>query len=609
MPVVGIPVHLLLERIGTPLDRDDLVEHLQHLGCDVEGYATVRRFRCTRCDSVVEITDTENPPVLCEHCGTDYKARPEALLELGHDHVIRMELLAVRPDMFDPGGLARVLRNYLGESSEPARYELGAGPTTVTVDPLLATEACLRPSIACAIIRDFTLTDDLIKVIMKLQENLHWAVGRDRKHASIGVYDLDALRGAAFSYRAVGPEELRFTPLGFDPAQALTPREVLERHPKGRAYARLLAGFARYPLLADESGQVLSMPPIINSEQTRVGRATRNFFIDVTGSGERIVGKCLNVLVTSIAELDHAAHLEQVTIVYPDRRATTPDLAPQRVELDPAQAARVIGVELQRDDVERHLRQMGHGVGAAPGGRMLVEVPPYRNDIMHPIDLAEDVAIAYGYHNIVASLVPTMTVGEERPEQRTAEVVRRALVGLGFYETLTLILSSPETAYDALRLPREDHVVIANPISVEQTMIRTSLIPGLLDTLSVNTSHELPQRIFEVGNVTLLDPEGETGAREHLRAAAGAIGPRVDYAAIRSSCEALLRELGWALQAEPCDAGCFIAGRGATVIACRGGERLSVGQMGELHPQVAERFKLIHPAAVFEVSLSELSRR
>jgi phenylalanyl-tRNA synthetase beta chain len=615
MPVVGIPVNLLLERIATRLDREDLVVHLQHLGCDVEGYATVRRFKCGRCENVAEITESENPPVLCDRCGADFKAEPGLLAELGTSHVIRMELLAVRPDMFDPGGLARVLRNYLGESAEPARYELAPPRTRVLVEaePGLRGGVCRRPSIACAIVRGVTLSDDLVKVVMKLQENLHWAMGRDRKHASIGVYDLATVKGPDLVYRTVGPDELRFVPLGYDPGKpgsALTPREILAEHPKGKAYARLLASSSRYPLLADAEGRVLSLPPIINSEETRVTGKTRDFFIDVTGSEDRIVTRCLNVLVTSLAELDRGATLEQVRIVQPDRELVTPDLGPQLVRLDAGRPGRVIGVELSREDVCRHLRQMGHGVEGESGqGPLTVAVPAYRNDIMHPIDLCEDVAIAYGYHNIVPALVPSLTVGGERPLEGFAEVARRALTGLGWNEVMTLILTSPEQNYDALLLPRsDDGVLIENPISVEQTMVRTTLLPGLLDTLSINTSAPLPQRIFELGNVSFLDEAAETGARERRIAAGAAIGPRVDYAEIRSVCEALLRELGFRLEVEPDATPCFIPGRGARVLAARGeSEPRPVGRMGELHPRVLLNHKLAHPVSAFAIDLEALA--
>ncbi|PID39016.1 MAG: phenylalanine--tRNA ligase subunit beta [Proteobacteria bacterium] len=618
MPVIGIPVDMLLSRLGTTLGRDDLVEHLQHLGCDVEGYATLRRYRCDRCDNILEITARENPPVLCDRCGADYREEPSLRVELGESDVIRMELLAVRPDMFDPGGLARVLRTYLGEVTQPA-YDLQPPTCHVEVEQALADERSYRPAIACAIVRGISLDDDKIKVIMKLQENLHWALGRDRKHASIGVYDLSTVKGPAYQYRTVGKDELTFTPLGYDPAdpaEAVTPQAILEEHPKGKAYARLLSDFERYPLLCDAEGQVLSMPPIINSEQTRVRQSTRDFFIDVTGSEERIVNKALNILVTSLAELDSEVTLEQVTIRYADREVVTPNLDPQLMHLDPAMPPRIMGVPLAEEDVVRHLVQMGHGVeagvaigeGEGDSGLLAVAVPAYRNDIMHPIDLVEDVTIAYGYHNIDPRLVPTMTVGKEQPIEVQANTIRRAMTGLGYFEVLTLLLSSEEQQFDALRLPRpDDNVRIDNPISVEQTMIRMSLMPGLLDTLAVNTDHEMPQRIFEVGQISRFDPAVETGAKELPRVAGAAIGPKVDYSEIRTAVSALLRELGWTLDAQPSEHPTYIPGRGAEIIAIQGDDRRVVGTMGELHPEVLERFKLVQPASVFEVDLSKLA--
>lgn len=621
MPVIGIPLHLLRQRVATPLEPQQLVEQLQQLGCDVEGYATLRRFGCSRCDNILEITETEHPPVLCDRCGADFRALPALLSELGTTQVIRMELLAVRPDMFEPGGLARVLRHYLGESQEPARYTLAPPRLRVRVDPSVARPESHRPFIACAVVRGLALDDDLIKTVMKLQENLHWALGRDRKHASIGVYDLDTLDASGLVYRTVGPDELRFIPLGYDaaaPASALTPRAILAEHPKGRAYAWLLEGRARYPLLCDGAGQVLSMPPIINSEPTRVTRATRNFVIDVTGTDERLINRALNIMVTSLGELGGPAlTLEQVTIDYQGRSVVTPDLAPQRVALEVALAARRIGVALDAAALAGLLRRMGHGVGAAGAGAgqalspevtaLAVEVPAYRNDILHPVDLIEDAAIAYGYHNIVPRLAVAMTAGSEQPIERSAAQARQALQGLGYLEVLTLLLSSEAQQYEALRLPVDaERVVLANPISHEQTMVRTSLIPGLIDTLSANTDHEMPQRIFEVGKVSRCAASAETGALELRRVAAASCGPRADYAELRSSCEALLRELGWALVTEPDATPCFIAGRGARAIAQRGSERRAVGSIGELHPEVLERARLTQPVAVFEVLLDAL---
>ncbi len=598
MPVIGIPVDLLTERIQTRFSREELVEHLQHLGCDVEGYATMRRFGCTRCGNLMEITETENPPVLCDRCGTDFKVAPECLQPAGEKDVVRMELLAVRPDMFDPGGLARVLRNYFEESLETPTYQSQPSGYRVDVDENLSQ----RPYIACAVVRNLTLDDDKIRVIMKLQENLHWALGRDRKRASIGVYDLDTLKGKTFRYTTVGPEQLKFAPLGYAPDQLCTPAQILAEHPKGTAYARLLQSFDRYPLLQDQEEQVMALIPIINSEATKVAKTTTNFFIDVTGVEERIVEKTLNTLVTSMLELDPKARLETVQVA----SKVCPDLSPQVASLDPEGAARYIGIDLDRAGVIRCLQRMGHRVTDSGQGPVQVEVPAYRNDILHEVDLIEDVAIAYGYHNIADTLVPTLTVGQEQPLEVKSQVARASLTGLGYLEVLTLILSNEDAQYAGLgRPPGDRHVVLSHPISQDQTMIRVSLLPGLLDTLSANIDHELPQRIFEVGNVTFL-ADCETGAREERRLAGASIGGRSDFAGLRSVCEAVLRDFGWALETRASDDPAFLPGRGSEVWAQRDGQSQRVGLLGEVHPAWLDRYGLAHPTAAFELDLEKL---
>ncbi len=614
MPVVGIPVSLLTARLEGDLDREQLIEHLYHLGCDVEGYATLQRFKCARCGNILEITETQDPPVLCRRCGVDFNEVPEARKDLGSSEVIRMELLAVRPDMFDPGGLARTLRGYLGQQHGAPRYELTPPTLTVNVDPALQTDACPRPAIACAVVRGMRLDDDLIKVIMNLQENLHWALGRDRKHASIGVYDLQTLQGQTFSYRSVGPEELSFVPLGYDPAAddaLLTPARVLAEHPKGVEFARLLEGFEGYPLLSDEQGGVLSMPPIINSEHTRVTDDSTEFFIDVTGTNRRLVGRALNVLVTSFKELCPDLRLEQVRIAYPgEEPVITPDFTPQQVPLQVAATARLIGIDLDPARLIELLRRMGHDVERGDGDQLTVQVPAYRNDIMHPRDLMEDAAIAYGYHNIHPQLVPTMTVGGERPVEGVSRVARETLCGLGFFEVMTLQLSNEERSFDAMRLAREPGVertaAVSHPISSEQTLLRPSIAPGLLDTLTANSHREYPQRIFEVGEVTEL-ADGETGAQERRRLAAALIGEKIGVTEVRAAAEAVLREFGWKIHTESENLPSYLPGRGGRILALRGSEQVEVGTLGELHPEVLEAFKLRHPAAVFELDLTTLT--
>jgi phenylalanyl-tRNA synthetase beta chain len=611
MPVIGIPVKLLTERLEGALSPDELVQHLQHIGCDVEGFATLRRLKCTRCGNIVEIGEQVDPPVLCRRCGVDYNTQPELRVDLGENHVIRMELLAVRPDMFDPGGLARTLRGYLEQDSGSPEYELGPVAATVRVDPAMATPACPRSAIACAVVHNVVLDDDFIKELMNLQENLHWALGRDRKHASIGVYDLAATNGRSFRYRPVGRDELRFVPLGYDPkdpAAAITPGQVLEEHPKGVEFARLLAGFEAYPLLEDTDGQVLSMPPIINSEQTRVTDATTSFFIDVTGTNRRIVSRCLNVLVTSLIELQPSISVQRVSIDYGEGdRLETPDFAPQVMELSVSATSGWTGIPMDAVKLVELLNRMGHDVEVLDSDTLEVSAPAYRNDLMNPVDLMEDAAIAFGYHNIVPTLVPNMTVGGERPIEGLSGTVRACITGLGWAEVMTLVLTSEEKSFDALQRPRhERYVSLAHPISRDQTMLRTSLAAGLLETLTVNGHNEYPQRIFEVGETTELTPT-DTGASERRAVGGVAIGERIGATEVRAVAEATLRELGWGIRTANIDVATYLPGRGASIWAVKGEQEIRVGELGELHPAVLEAFRLKHPAALFEIDLTTLT--
>ncbi len=614
MPVIGIPVDMLNERIETKLDPDDMVVKLQQLGCDVEGYATLRRFACGTCGFLMEITETENPPVVCSACGEDFKENPHQISERGTSEVIRMELLAVRPDMFDPAGLARTLRGYLGEFVGPVKYELAEATMKVSVEAeLLEKSSPFYRPIRCAVVRNVTLDDDRIKVLMKLQENLHWAMGRDRKRASIGVYDLSTFEPEkGIQYSLVTPEGLKFVPLG--KSQESTPKQVLAEHPKGVAYAHLLEGKEKYPLLsakrADGSDVVMALIPIINSEDTKVTQKSTDLFIDVTGLDDRLVEKIMNTILTSILELCPESKGECVTIAPAGGQAfISPDLTPQKVIFDTDLPARRVGIDVTSADVKHLLQKMGHGLAGGGNGTVTVEVPAYRNDILHPVDLVEDVAIAYGYHNIVPSLVPTFTVGEETPRSAVMNRVRQAFTGHNFLEVLTLILSNEGDQFEKMcRKNASEHVVLAHPISQDQTLIRTSLVPGLLDTLSVNTDQPLPQKIFEVGRISLLDNSEEVGAKEHLRVAAAVIGSRVDFADIKALSESVLAEIG--LSGGSCEAmpeehswcETFIPGRGAVIRS--GGKEWAV--LGELHPQVLESFGLGYPVSVVEINLEVL---
>jgi len=619
LPVVSIATATLKRLIGKSLGKDELVAALEQLGNDVEGTASVTAFRCNKCGHVTEVLERADFNNTCEWCGS------KALVETGTSEVIRISLLPVRPDMFDAAGLARALRGYLGIETGLPVYRIEPSGFKVTVQPGLES---IRPYIVACVVRGLVMDDETVKTVMKMQENLHWALGRNRRRASIGVYDLDTVE-PDFEYSAIAPDGVSFVPLfgmpigegargqglgtGDSEMRAATPREILENHPKGVGYKHLLEKLDRYPLLSDSNGKVLSMPPIINSEDTRVTQKTRNLFVDVTGPDKNAIEKTIAVIACGLADL--GARVETVQVVYPDgTKEVTPNLKPRLRTIDQQAAERLIGVEVP--DMTKLLERMRYGAKSEAGAIML-QIPSYRADIMHDYDVFEDVAIAYGYHRITPRLVPSMTVGSHQPIEELSTIARRVMTGLGFLEIMTPALTNGAEHYEKLGLPvPAHHVRLANPISVEQTLAREQLVTGLLSTLRVNTTREMPQQIFEAGDCFELSEEMETGVHTRRKLAAAIAGPRVGYTDAKQMLDALSRELGLGLRFVGMDkdkSAPFIGGRCAVVFTSPAQSaiynlqsEMPWGVLGEVHPEVLGRFGILQPTALYEVDLSAL---
>ncbi len=607
MPVIGISVERLHRLLNVDATAGQVEAWLNQLGCDVDGVTEVIRYKSKHSDKVIEVLPSETLPLTDDVSGVSVERATDLWELLGGETVVRLDLLPVRPDLFDAGGLARALRGYLGRETGLKDYAAGEPAWRVEVDARLADPRFKRPLIQCAIIRNITIDDETLRAIMKLQENLHWALCRDRKFASLGAYDLATLAGPV-SYTLVPRDDFRFTPLFWGSKEPVSPGVMLAEHPKGQAYAHLVAGLELLPALIDAKGQVLSLPPVINSDETKVTTRTRELFLDVTGSNLPVVTKALAILVTSIAELDPSgqARIERVEIKHYDRTEVTPALALEEFTVDPARAARTLGLELARADCAALLEKMRHGV-ADPGGDapLTVRVAAYRNDIMHEADLIEDIAIAYGYHNITPTLVPTFTPGRALPQSQRTRLAAQALTGLGFMEALSLVLTNERDHYERLRRPvPERRATVANPASVEQTMLREHLYSPLLAALARNTDHPLPQRIFEAGDVVTYAgvPADQPRPQERRLVAAALCAVRAGYALGRSVLDALLYELKLAGDYRAADNPSAIPGRAAQVVDADG---RVLAEVFEVHPEVLEQWKIGNPVVLLSLDLGE----
>jgi len=598
MPVIGIPVDKLNKMLRLELDMDTLLDRLTQIGCDIDSVTSLFRLRCNKCENIEEFYTQDNPPKQCGFCNADWKEGEITNLE--PVRVIRMELLPVRPDTFDSGGLARMLRGFLGKEKGIPPYKTNPGSITVKVDESVNSDECLRPYIACAVMRNMCMDEEFIKLIMNLQENLHWALGRNRKLASIGVYDLDTIE-PDIEYTSVPMSESPFSPLGY-PDTVMTPREVLEKHHKGIQFANLLKGFKRAPVLRDSKGTILSMPPIINSDSTKVGFGTKNFFIDVTGLSERVVEKTMNIITTSILEYFPDAVLEQVNVKYPDKTEITPDFTPEEKSIETSAVNKLLGLNLSDEEVLEHLRKMRYDV-KKEDGKILVFIPAFRNDIMHERDIIEDVAISYGYRNFVPTMPSAQTVGSEK-EKRTAENnACSVMTGLGYLEVSTLILTNEYKNYtQVLQEILEERVQIENPISSEQTMLRTNIFPGFFEIFQKNIHNELPQKVFEVGEVVFY--EAKHGSKENIRIALAIMDSKSTFSLIKGEVESYLRETGQKYRFEPSNHPFFMQSRQVDIFVTREGGEVRAGFFGEVHPQILSNWNLNQPVAFSEIDIA-----
>jgi phenylalanyl-tRNA synthetase beta chain len=490
-----------------------------------------------------------------------------------------------RPDMLSVEGLVRAFSSFIGLKTGLRTYKAEKSLYLVRVDP--ATKP-IRPYIVCATVTGIAMTEELIKSLMQLQEKLHITHCRKRRKASIGVYDLDKIKFPLL-YTVKDPS-FKFIPL--EETKEMTLENILKHTQKGKDYAWILKGKDKYPILIGADDVVLSMPPIINSEDTKVDENTENLFIDVTGTDEKTINEILNIVVTSLAE--RGGRIHEIRIKYPDREIHTPNLETRMMNLDPAYVNKLLGLKLTNYEMIEYLQKMGFDAVEIGKENLQVIIPCYRTDIMHAIDLVEDIAIGYGYDRFEPEIPKISTIGEETPLEVFSRGLRNLLIGYGLQEVVTFILTNKENCFKKMRMEEKDVIETANPKTEEYSIVRSWLLPSLMEVLWRNRHREYPQNIFEVGDVVKLDPTSDTGARTMRRLGIMLCHSKANFSEMKSMVESILSNLGIKkYKVEESKLPCFIPGRAAKIIV----DRKNLGRFGEIHPEVISNWELEMPVA------------
>jgi phenylalanyl-tRNA synthetase beta chain len=537
LPVVALETGRFSELVGA--DREKILDRLPYIGLDIES---------------VEIDR------------------------------IRVEYSPNRPDFGTDYGIAKALRGLLGLELGLKRYEVYPSKIAVSVDPKLSS---VRPFIACAIADGLDFDDEDIRQLISLQEDLHNGLGRRRKMVAIGMHDISSLV-PPMQYRAADPS-FRFLPLGETSLMRLD--QILAETETGKTFGRILAGYKHFPILNDSKGTVLSFPPIVNGSATKVTSDTKSMFIDVTSMEMPAGDDVLAIITTTLADM--GGKIGSVKVNYQEGARDTPDLSPSRVALDARLINQVTGLELSGKQIVDCLRKSRLDVS----GRSVL-IPRYRIDILHPVDIAEEVALGYGIDAIEAEYPPSKEPGSLNRINVGLDRVSESVAMAGFIETMNFDLVDVASLYTKFSRSPDSRIEVENPRTVEHSVLRDSILPSLMAALSRNVQATYPQRIYEVGRVFLRDGSKVV---ERPRLSALAAHSSSSFSEAKMYLEALaLTQLGESIQTRPAGHWAFAEGRSAEVLVKKQG----IGYMGEVRPTALAAFGLDVPVAGYEIDLA-----
>ncbi len=513
----------------------------------------------------------------------------DALPYLGLDiesvdsRTIRAEYSPNRPDYATEYGIAQGLRGMHSSEVGSPRMEIHRrGAYALRATPRAPRK---RPAVTAIAARGDRLGERGVKQLISMQEDLHDGIGRHRRISSIGLHNLDAMR-FPLEY-TVMRRDARMVPLGSK--TELTLEGILGETDVGREYGSLLETTTRMPAILDARGEIVSLPPIINSARTAISADTRGVFAEVTGVDRRSVEDALSIVATTLSAAGFELHEVRIT----GGRNSTPRLEPRKMSLDAGLVGSMIGVEMSATEVAKCIRKSRMDATAS-GKRVTCMVPRYRFDILGEMDLVEEAVLGYGIDAIEPLLPPQASAGSASSESVRLGAVSACMVGLGYTETL----SSGLVGEDVHGLSDSDEssmIRVAAPKSRAHTILRDSLMPGLLAVLSRNVHEAYPQRLFETGTTFARgEPVIEHTAIAGVTAHAGA-----GFTEAKSVASAVMRLLGRQMTTSAAPHATYAKGHSADIVV----DGMRVGTIGDVRTDALERLRIREDVAAFEIDL------
>lgn len=502
---------------------------------------------------------------------------------------VEIEINANRLDLLHSSGIKRAVDGLLERQTGIANYDIYESDYTLVVKSVRA-----RPYALAAVVNGLNLDLEDLKELIQFQEKLHDTIGRKRRKVAIGLHDLRKIDNNVIVYREAGLEE-KFVPLYGKERMSI--KEILSSTEQGKMYGSISLYDSTMPVIAEENGEILSMPPVINSDKTRIELTTKDLFIDVTGTSLTQVAQTLDVLVSNLAEMGAKIGIVKIKADYAEK---SPLFLTSEIKVSYDYLNERLGLKLRKEDLVKQILKSRLGASFDSKEESLkVIVSPYRPDIFREIDIVEEIAMSLGYGNIPLLQYNPKGIGKLSWKTEISRKIRDLSIGAGFQEILSFILTSEDLALD------KNYAKITNPISELYNIVRNSLIPQLLLFLSKNQHARFPIKIFEVGEVSIKDTSSDTGFSNSLRVAYGLMDSKVSYENLQAPLHQILANLGLEVTYRKLNSEIFIKGRAAEIFV----KDQNIGVIGEVSPDLLlTKFNITYPVVIAEIYLDKLKK-
>jgi phenylalanyl-tRNA synthetase beta chain len=507
------------------------------------------------------------------------------------ENELEIDVTPDRPDLLSYQGFKRSFLAFLGKKTGLKEYKVHKPEKDyeVIVDSSVKD---VRPYTACAIVKGLKFDDEKIKEIIDMQEKMHSTMGRKRKKLAIGIYPLEKIK-LPIHYKAMEPDKIKFQPL--EAPREMSGLQILQRHPTGRDYAHLLAGKAKFPIFEDSDEEILSMPPIINSERTgRITEKTKDVFIECSGFEFEILNKTLNMIIATLADMGGKIYQMKV------KDKITPNLIPETSKISPNNVNKTLGLELKEKEIKSLLEKMGHNYNNGE-----IKSPAWRIDLLHELDLIEDIGIAYGYDNFEAVIPKISTIGQEDKKAIIKRKIAEILTGLNMLETSNYHLTKTNDQFAKMGISEKQQkgAIELEDSKTEYNLARKDLTHYALKIISENADSEYPQNIFETGKTFQISNSGEIKEKEKLSITT----TPGNFTNIKQTIDVLAYNLDIELEIKEQEKTSthYIDGRSANILL----DKKIIGTIGEIHPKILKNWKIKMPVALLEINLEPIFKK